>query len=211
MDFEKARYFLVEQQIRPWHVSDPDILERFMQVKRENFVADAYKQLAFADVALPIAGAASMLEPKLEGRLLQAAQIKREDRVLIVGAGSGYLMALASGLCHHVYGIEIDAAVFDIAAKNLAANKVRNTTLRHGDGLAGLPESAPFDVIILTGSVPAIPAALKDQLAPGGRMVATVGEQPTMQVMLISAEAETPVFEYVLPRLLNAAKPVFAF
>ncbi len=211
MDFEKARYFMVEQQIRPWHVSDPDLLERFMQVKRENFVADAYKQLAFADVALPIAGAATMLEPKLEGRLLQAAQINPEDRVLIVGAGSGYLMALASGLCHHVYGIEIDAAVFDIAAKNLAANKVRNTTLRHGDGLQGLPESAPFDVIILTGSLSVVPEVLKEQLAEGGRMIVTVGAEPAMHVMSERAEGGTVLFEYVLPRLVCAESEAFSF
>lgn len=211
MDFEKARYFMVEQQIRPWLVSDAKVLERFMQVKRESFVAPLYRQLAFADVQLPISNGVTMLEPKLEGRLLQAAQINPEDRMLIVGAGSGYLMALAAGLCHHVYGVEIDAQVFDIAAKNLAANKVHNTTLRHGDGLQGLPESAPFDVIILTGSLSVVPEVLKEQLAEGGRMIVTVGAEPVMHVMSERAEGGTVLFEYVLPRLVCAESEAFSF
>jgi protein-L-isoaspartate(D-aspartate) O-methyltransferase len=211
MDFDKARYFMVEQQIRPWDVSDADVLARFMTVKREDFVAPALRQLAFADIQLPIAHGATMLEPKMEGRLLQAAQIMPDERVLIVGAGSGYLMALAAGLCHHVYGVEIDGGVFDVAVKNLAANKVRNTTLRHGDGLAGLPESAPFDVILLTGSVATVPAALISQLTQNGRIIAMTGQLPTMQLERITQSGTTKLFEYALPRLTAEQQTAFAF
>lgn len=216
MDFEKARYFMVEQQIRPWNVSDKAVLARLLEVKREDFVPEALKNLALADVALPLAVGVKMLEPKLEARLLQEAQLQETDRVLIVGAGSAYLMALAAGLANHVYGIEIQAALHDLAVANLARAKVRNVTVEVGDGLAGLPAQAPFDAIILTGSVAEVPVVLQEQLALGGRLVAVVGHAPVMQAqrMVCTAPgqyATTAVFEYDIPRLQSAEKTVFQF
>lgn len=216
MDFEKARYFMVEQQIRPWDVMDKAVLARLLEVKREDFVPAALKNLALADVALPLAAGAQMLEPKLEAKLLQEAQLQETDRVLVVGAGSGYLMALAAGLVNHVYGVETQAALHDLAVANLARAKVRNVTVEVGDGLAGLPAQAPFDVIILTGSVAEVPAVLQEQLAPGGRLVAVVGHAPIMQAQRIVRAAPdqfscSSLFEYSIPRLQSIEKTAFQF
>ncbi|MBY0446394.1 MAG: protein-L-isoaspartate O-methyltransferase, partial [Burkholderiales bacterium] len=115
MDWENARYLLVEQQIRPWDVLDQKVLNRVLAVKREEFVPADKKELAFVDIELPLANGAQMLAPKMEAKLLQDIDPQVSDKVLVVGAGTGYLMALAAGLVEHVYGVEIDAALVETA------------------------------------------------------------------------------------------------
>ncbi|MFC7419965.1 protein-L-isoaspartate O-methyltransferase [Iodobacter arcticus] len=217
MDWENARYLLVEQQIRPWDVLDQKVLNRVLAVKREEFVPADKKELAFVDIELPLANGAQMLAPKMEAKLLQDIDPQVSDKVLVVGAGTGYLMALTAGLVEHVYGVEIDAALVDTARANLAAAGIKNATVSQGDALAAAQEQGPFNAIIVTGSLAEVPASLKDQLAVGGRLIAVVGELPIMSATLFTCVAKgsfriTKLFEYNLPRLKNAKeKTAFAF
>lgn len=217
MDWEHARYLLVEQQIRPWDVLDQKVLDRVLTVKREDFVPADKRALAFVDSELPIGHDATMLAPKVEARFLQEVELQPADKVLIAGAGTGYLMALAAGLAANVYGIEIEPALASQAEANLAAAGVRNTRVIVGDAVHGLTEQAPFDVIIATGSFASVPATLKDQLAVGGRLIAIVGELPIMSATLVKrvdhgAFSEEKLFEYNLPRMKNApVAPAFHF
>ncbi|XZG70777.1 protein-L-isoaspartate O-methyltransferase family protein [Chitinibacteraceae bacterium HSL-7] len=209
MDWDKARYFLVEQQIRPWNVLNQDVLQRFLDVKREDFVPEDKKNLALVDTELPLPGGACMLAPKVEGRFLQEAAIQPTDRVLVVGAGTGYLMALAAGLATEVVGIELDPALKAMAEQNLLRAGIKNASVELGDGSHGVAGKAPFNVIIVTGSAAEVPAALKDQLAVGGRLIMVVGHEPIMAATLltrIEAEAwrEEKRFEYNLPRLVSS-------
>ncbi|GLS03846.1 protein-L-isoaspartate O-methyltransferase [Chitiniphilus shinanonensis] len=208
MDWEHARYLLVEQQIRPWEVLDQQVLQRVLAVKREDFVPQDKRNLAFVDTELPLGHGASMLSPKVEARLLQDVELKSGDKVLVVGAGTGYLVALAAGLCAQVYGVEIEPELKRAAEENLARAGIRNARIELGDGVQGLAAQAPFDAIIVTGSVAEVPQALKDQLAVGGRLIAVVGELPIMSATLLqrveqNAWRSEKRFEYNLPRLKN--------
>ena len=217
MDWEHARYLLVEQQIRPWDVLDQKVLDRVLTVKREDFVPADKKALAFVDTDLPVGHGSVLMSPKLEARMLQDVEVKPTDKVLIVGAGTGYLMAMAAGLVNQVYGIEIEPELAAQAEANLARAGIRNARVIVGDGMHGVAAQAPFDTIIATGSFFEIPSTLKDQLAVGGRLLAIVGELPIMSATLLtrldaSAFRTDKLFEYNLPRLANApAKPVFEF
>ncbi|AZN38225.1 protein-L-isoaspartate O-methyltransferase [Iodobacter ciconiae] len=217
MDWENARYLLVEQQIRPWDVLDQKVLNRVLAVKREDFVPADKKELAFVDIELPLGNGTQMLAPKMEAKLLQDIDPQPSDKLLVVGAGTGYLMALAAGLVAHVYGVEIDAAQADTARANLAAAGIKNATVTQGDALAAAQVQGPFNAIIVTGSLVEVPALLKDQLAVGGRLIAVVGELPIMSATLVSCVDKgsfgfRKLFEYNLPRLKNVAeKTAFTF
>ena len=217
MDWEHARYLLVEQQIRPWDVLDQKVLDRVLTVKREDFVPADKKALAFVDSELPIGHEATMLAPKVEARFLQDVEVQPSDKVLIAGAGTGYLMALAAGLATQVYGVEIEPELASQAEANLARAGIRNARVVVGDAVRGFAEQAPFDVIIVTGSFSSVPATLKEQLATGGRLIAIVGELPIMSATLIrrvdhNAYSEEKLFEYNLPRMKNApAVSAFTF
>ncbi|MGL4604797.1 MAG: protein-L-isoaspartate O-methyltransferase family protein [Iodobacter sp.] len=217
MDWENARYLLVEQQIRPWDVLDQKVLQRVMTVKREDFVPADKKELAFVDIELPLANGSHMLAPKMEAKLLQDIDPQPEDKILVVGAGTGYVMALAAGLVAQVCGVEIDAGLAQTARANLAAAGIKNASIAEGDALAAVQAQAPFNAIIVCGSLSEVPAVLKDQLAVGGRLIAVVGELPIMSATLLTCVApgsfsETRLFEYNLPRLKNAAeKKTFVF
>jgi protein-L-isoaspartate(D-aspartate) O-methyltransferase len=217
MDWEHARYLLVEQQIRPWDVLDQKVLDRVLTVKREDFVPADKKALAFVDSELPIGHEATMLAPKVEARFLQDVEVQPSDKVLIAGAGTGYLMALAAGLASQVYGVEIEPELASQAEANLARAGVRNARVVVGDAVRGFAEQAPFDVVIVTGSFASVPATLKEQLAVGGRLIAIVGELPIMSATLIrrvdhNAYSEEKLFEYNLPRMKNApAVSAFTF
>ncbi|GGP23651.1 protein-L-isoaspartate O-methyltransferase family protein [Silvimonas iriomotensis] len=209
MDWEHARYLLVEQQIRPWDVLDQKVLDRVLTVKREDFVPADKKALAFVDSELPIGHEATMLAPKVEARFLQDVEVQPTDKVLIAGAGTGYLMALAAGLASQVYGVEIEPELASQAEANLARAGVRNARVVVGDAVRGFAEQAPFDVIIVTGSFESVPASLKEQLAVGGRLIAIVGQLPIMSATLVrrvdhNAYSEEKLFEYNLPRMKNA-------
>ncbi|WP_019100578.1 protein-L-isoaspartate O-methyltransferase family protein, partial [Chromobacterium haemolyticum] len=171
MDFENARFNMVEQQIRPWDVLDTNVLDLLFHVKREQFVAADKRSLAFVDTELPLPNGSFMLQPKMEARLVQDAAIQAKDKILEIGTGSGYLTALLAKLGQHVYSVEIDPAQRETAAANLKQAGISNVTLVEGDGVLGLPQQAPFDVIVVGGSLPVVPQELKDQLAVGGRLI----------------------------------------
>ena len=210
---EQSRFNMVEQQIRPWDVLDPRVLELFKQVPRENFVPKQYKGLAFADIEVPLGEGQQMLSPKIEGRILQALLIKPTDRVLEIGTGAGYLTALMAKQAKQVDSIELHAKLSAQASKNLAAHKIKNVKLIVGDGTRGLAAKAPYDVIVFTGALSTPPnQQLEAQLALGGRMFAVVGEPPAMEAILVERIASDifkrdALFETCLPLLANAPMP----
>jgi protein-L-isoaspartate(D-aspartate) O-methyltransferase len=212
MDFEQARFNMVEQQIRPWEVLDPTILDLLAKVKREDFVPERYRALAFADLEIPLGHGESMLSPKLEARMVQELAVRPEDRVLEIGTGSGYMTALLASLTNHVYSLEIVPEFSAQAAQRLARHGIDNVTLEVGDGATGWSTHAPYDVIVLTGSVPVLPPAIEQQLARGGRLLAVVGDAPVMaarRVVKVDDQGTTRVdlFETCIKALRNAAQP----
>lgn len=216
MDYDKARFNMVEQQIRPWEVLDPTVLNLLMTIKREEFVPAPYRALAFADVEIPLSGKAVMLAPKVEAKLLQDVGLKKSDRVLEVGTGSGYMAALLGSLTQEVTTVEIDRALAEQARKNLEHAGLANVRVEQGDGMKGWPAKAPYDVIVVSGAVPAVPKALLDQLKPGGRLVAIVGEAPLMRAELHTRDEDgafsaITLFETETGLLANAPKPEPAF
>lgn len=217
MDFERARFNMVEQQIRPWDVLDPDVLDLMMTVKREEFVPPAYRSLAFADIEVPLGNGQAMLPPRVEARIVQAVAPRRSDRVLLVGAGSGYLAALISARAEEVVSVDIDPALVDMARANLQRAHVTNVTVLQGDAAEGWSKNAPYDVIVLTGSVAEVPAALLAQLKAGGRLFAIVGQAPAMTAQLVTSNAEgacqtVGLFETNVAPLTNAPrKEQFSF
>ncbi|QSI76205.1 MULTISPECIES: protein-L-isoaspartate O-methyltransferase family protein [Niveibacterium] len=216
MDFEQARFNMVEQQIRPWEVLDPEVLDTLMTVQRERFVPEAFRNLAFADIAVPLPGGAAMLEPKLEAKVLQAVAPKKTDKVLEIGAGSGYMAALLAARADWVRSIEIDPALASLAAANLAAAGIENVIVEEGDGAAGWPERGPYDVIVVSAGVTEVPKAMLEQLKPGGRLFAFVGSAPVMVGQLITCTGEGQystenVFDTLVPALRVPAKSAFNF
>ncbi|MFZ4535624.1 protein-L-isoaspartate O-methyltransferase family protein [Propionivibrio sp.] len=215
MDTEQARFNMIEQQIRPWDVLDPAVLSLLSLVKREDFVPAAYKDLAFADLEIPIGAKGNpgqtMLAPKVEARILQELAIRNTDTVLEIGAGTGYMAALLAAKAEYVYSVEIDPELAEMARKNLQRSDVANVSVETGDGAQGWPAMAPYDVIVLSGSVPLLPDTLLSQLKIGGRLVAIVGEAPAMEVQLITRTEEKAfstinVFETVVAPLVNATQ-----
>lgn len=209
MNFEKARFNMVEQQIRPWEVLDQDVLDLLMTVKREEFVPAAYRDLAFTEVEIPIGCGQVMLKPVIEGKVLQALRVAKSDAVLEIGTGSGYFAALLAARAEWVRTIEIEPELVKLAGDNLARNGVENVVVVQGDGIGGWPERAPYDVIVVSGGLPFVPQALLEQLRVGGRLFAFVGEAPVMKARLVTCEAEgrfrtEDIFETVVPMLKNA-------
>jgi len=212
MNIEQARFNMIEQQIRPWEVLDQGVLSLLAAVKREDFVPPDRRALAFFDTEVPLAEGQAMLAPKVEARLLQALHVARHEHVLEVGAGSGYMAALLAHKAQQVISLEIRPALAALAAANLRHAGIANASVRGADGSQGLPGEGPFDVIALSGSVAAVPQALLDQLKPGGRLVAIVGQEPVMQATLItrvgtSQFKQEQLFDTVAPRLQGFAEP----
>jgi protein-L-isoaspartate(D-aspartate) O-methyltransferase len=209
MDIEQARFNMIEQQIRPWQVLDPTVLSLLSVVKREEFVPAVHKDLAFADVEIPIGQGQVMLAPKIEARILQELNIRNTDTVLEIGTGTGYMAALIAARAEFVYTVEIDPVLVELARQNLQQAGVVNVSVDLGDGAQGWSLYAPYDVIVLSGSTPVLPEAIRRNLKIGGRLVAVVGEAPTMQVQLVTRTEENAfntinVFETVVPPLSNA-------
>ncbi len=212
MDYEQSRFNMVEQQIRPWEVLNTAVLDLLYQVKREEFVPPAQAQLAFVDTELPIGYGASMLQPKFEARALQELMVSRGDKVLEIGTGVGYMTALLARCAHQVYSVEIVPALAEVARASLLRHGIGNATVEVGDGSRGWAAHAPYDVIFVGGSLPVLPAELKQQLAVGGRLFAVVGDAPAMSARLITRTseegfAEITLFETVLTPLQHAAQP----
>jgi len=212
MNFDQARSNMVEQQIRTWEVLDQAVLDLLYAVPREDFVPRAYRTLAFADMEIPIGEGEKMMPPKVEARILQALAPHKTERVLEVGTGSGYLTALLAHRAAHVHSVEIRPALAAFGRDNLERHGADNVTLETGDAARGWPTRAPYDVIVLTGSTPVLPKVLLDQLVPGGRLFAVVGELPVMVARLVTCSApgalrSVELFDTVLAPLVNAEQP----
>ncbi|MGO9444428.1 MAG: protein-L-isoaspartate O-methyltransferase family protein [Thiobacillaceae bacterium] len=213
MDVEKVRYNMVEQQIRPWNVLDQDVLDLLFKVKREDFVPPQYRALAFVDMEIPLGHGELMWSPKLEARVLQELQLKKTDKVLEVGTGSGYLTALLASRAAHVHSVDCVAEFIPAAAKKLAAQDMSNISLEIGDGVGGWPSQGPYDAIVMTGSLPMLPDSLPRQLNPhGGRLIVILGEGPVMAATLITGVApnafrHTVLFETQVKALQHAPLP----
>jgi protein-L-isoaspartate(D-aspartate) O-methyltransferase len=212
LNFETARKHMVESQIRTWEVVDPRVLDLMQRSPREDFVPAAYRNLAYADLNIPLGRGQVMMPPKMEARLLQALDVQPSDKILEVGTGSGYLTWLLANLGHRVISVEIDPVLSAQAEMTLAAHGIRNATLEVGDAARGWDKHAPYDVILITGSLPLFPETYQNSLAVGGRLVAVVGASPVMDVWLVRRTAENSytretLFETDLPPLTNAPAP----
>ncbi len=217
MNFEQARFNMIEQQIRTWDVLDQRVLTALANVRREDFVPQQFRELAFADMSLPIGEGEVMMQPKVEARLVQELDPQPNDKVLEVGTGSGYLTALLASLVGHVYSVEIKPQLAESARARLAAQGVSNVTIEVGDASQGWPRHGPYDGIVITGSVPALADSFKASLATGGRLVAIVGGPPVMEAVLVRRIDETgwstrSLFDCSIAPLVNAVpEPAFVF
>ena len=222
MNFEQARFNMIEQQIRPWDVLDTSILQLLAIVKREDFVPLAYKQVAFTDMEIPLQPGAkdglAMLSPKVEARMLQDLAIPKHEKVLEIGTGSGYMAALLAHKGQRVISLEINELQAQTARAHLQKAGIHNCEVRVADGSKiDLAIDGPFDVIVLSGSVASIPDSLKALLKPGGRLAAIVGNEPVMCATFMTKASDgtcvtTQPWDTLAPRLLGFADtPKFSF
>jgi len=217
LNIDKARFNMIQQQIRPWDVSDDRVLELIARLPREEFVPATYRNLAFADIMIPLGHGQVMMEPKVEARFLQELAIGPKDKILEVGTGSGYVTALLAASGANVTSVEIVPELSAAAKEKLAAHKIANVKLEVGDAAQGWAAGAPYDVIFVTGSTPVLPEEFKQQLAIGGRLAVVVGVAPIMEAKLIrrlseQAFEDVSLFDTSLPPLVNALKaPQFVF
>lgn len=220
MNIEKARFNMIEQQIRPWNVLDASVLKLLSVVKREDFVPAAHKGLVFADMEIPLMGDTEeamrlgqcMLAPRLEARLLQDLAVQPHETVLEVGAGSGYMAALLASRSHRVVSLEIVPELAKMARENLRKAGIHNAEVRQADGADPTPAEGQYDAIVLSGSVAEVPHALLALLTVGGRLSAIVGEEPMMRATLVTRTSATDFvttqnWDTVAPRLLHFPEP----
>ena len=217
MDLNQARFNMIEQQVRPWEVLDPQVLELLMTVRREDFVPLAQKALAFVDMDIPLGNGQVMLSPRVQARLVQDLALKKTDKVLEIGTGTGYTTALLAHQAAQVLGFEANAELAAQASANLQKAGIGNAKVRHADGSQGAAGEGPFDAILLSGSVAQVPQNLLDQLAVGGRLIAIVGDEPMMRATLItrtgpSSFVTAQPWDTNAPRLAGFAEtPAFQF
>ncbi len=224
MNYEQARFNMIEQQIRPWEVLDSQVLSLLAVIKREDFVPPACRDLAFVDMEIPLPPqhnpSQCMLAPKVEARILQDLAVQKHEKVLEIGTGSGYMAALLAHRAQQVISLEIEPSLAETARRNLQKAGIYNAEVRTGDGSANLAEAVsdngplrgPFDVIVLSGSVAEVPASLLALLKVGGRLSAIVGFEPVMRATLITRVGKdawntTQAWDTVAPRLLNFPEP----
>jgi len=212
INLERARYNMVEQQIRPWDVLDQRVLDLIARAPREEYVPADCRSLAYSDIEIPLPHGQVMMAPKIEARLLQALEIKPTDNILEIGTGSGYLTSLLAAQGRHVTSVEIFPDLTARAAGTLAAHAVHNITLEVGDAGRGWERGGPFDVIVLTGSVPVLSEGFRQALADGGRLFAVVGQSPVMDARLLRRHGRqnwetASLFETDLRPLLNTELP----
>ncbi|MET0311592.1 MAG: protein-L-isoaspartate O-methyltransferase [Burkholderiaceae bacterium] len=217
---EQARFNMIEQQIRPWDVLDTEVLQLLSLVKREDFVPAAHKALAFVDMEIPLAGTHEesvrkgqvMLAPRVEARMLQELGVRKHEKVLEIGAGSGYMAALLAHRGQRVISLEIDPAIARLARENLQRAGVHNVDVREADGSKDVSVDGPYDVIVLSGSVAEVPPSLLAQLKVGGRLGAITGGEPVMRATFFTRTGEAQYesrqpWDTLAPRLAGFAEP----
>ena len=212
MNFERARFNMVEQQIRPWEVLDSRVLSLLESIRREDFVPVKYRKLAFADMSIPLEAGQVMMRPNIEGRVLQALDLGEDETVLEIGTGSGFITACLASLAKWVVSVEIIAELHETAKAGLEEKDIRNAELFVGDVMRGWQAEQAHDVVVVTGSVPVVPEQFLGWVNPGGRMFVITGDSPAMEARLltrldITQWREESLFETDLPRLINAEKP----
>jgi protein-L-isoaspartate(D-aspartate) O-methyltransferase len=214
MNYEQARFNMVEQQIRTWEVLDQQVLQVMLHTPREDFVPAAYRALAFADTNIPLGQGQVMMIPSVEGRLLQSLALRKTDKVLEIGTGSGYVTACLAKLARQVESVDIMPGFVDGAARKLAAQGIGNVMLGSGDASEGWRNGTQYDAIAVTASVPVIPESYKKALAINGRLFVIVGDasMPIMSAYLVTRVTENQwiqesLFETSIPPLVNAKKP----
>jgi len=217
-DFAIARRNMVESQIRTNKVTDERLLSALGRVPRELFVPPALRGIAYVDEDLKLVPGRYLLEPMVLARLLQTADVRDTDTLLEIGTGTGYGAAIAAGLAKQVYAVDDDLALVNAARRNLMDVGVRNAEVALGDPTGGFPAAAPYDVILICGAVPALPKAIAEQLAEGGRLVlveraaGAVSGRAMLYVRRHGAVSGRPVFDAASKPLPGFAEaPVFAF
>jgi protein-L-isoaspartate(D-aspartate) O-methyltransferase len=208
-DLAGARFNMLLNQVRAWDVSDERVLDLLAGMPREAFVPPAYRNLAYADLMLPIGHGQVMLAPKLEARFLQALALQPSDVVLEVGAGSGYMAALMARLAAFVTTVDVVPELAESAALTLTEQSVRNVRVETGNAAEGWPDHGPYDAIMISGALPELPQPFLASLKVGGRLVAVVGSRPAMQAILVTRrstddwhrevlfETDVPVLQHV--------------
>jgi len=220
MDFKKARFNMVEQQVRPWDVLDPRVLAVISEIPREQFAPDEYKNLAYADTRIPLGQyedhTCNMAKPIIEGRILQEMDISEDDLILEIGTGSGYLTACLAKLGRHVDSVDINEDLTAMAEKNLNALGITNVNLVSGDASKGWQQKTSYDVIVISAAMKAIPTSYKKLLTPGGRMFVIVGEAPAMTAHRITRTGKNEwtdetLFETSIEPMIQPVEQTFEF
>jgi protein-L-isoaspartate(D-aspartate) O-methyltransferase len=212
LNFEEARHNMIVQQIQPWNVRDKTVLDLLQRVPREDFVPAEFKEHAFTDMNIPLGHGQEMMSPKLEAYMLQALKVQERDKVLEIGTGAGYVTVLLASLSRHVISVDIDADVLKRAEEKLLAHHITNVTLEVGDAALSWDSQKPYDVIVITGSMPILPESFQHTLSIGGRLFVVVGDSPAMEAILITRESENNwshevLLETDIPALINAPEP----
>lgn len=209
MNIEQARFNMIEQQIRPWNVGDQDVLALLGAVKREDYFSDDQKSMAFFDTELALPGGAYTLSPKVEARIVQGVAVKKNETVLLIGSGTGYLAALLANQANHVTVMEAIPELKAVAEANLIKNSVTNVDVQWCDALK-TKHANTYDVIVVSGSLESMPDELQQQLTNGGRLFVIIGKAPVMRAQVVTRESElffntTTLFETSVQRLSQAA------
>jgi protein-L-isoaspartate(D-aspartate) O-methyltransferase len=212
MNTQQARFNMVEQQIRPWQVLDPQVLTVLSNVQRELFVPQAYQAMAYTDTDIPLGHGESMAPPRVAARLMHDLHLTGTEKVLEIGTGSGYMAALLAGRAQRVVSLEINPELASNARNNLQRAGITNVDVRVADGSAGASGDAPFDAIVLGGSVAEVPQALLQQLKVGGHLLAIVGHDHVMAATLYTRTADAAwsskaLWDHTAPRLQGFAEP----
>ncbi len=212
MNIEQARENMIKQQLRTWEVLDDQLLELLQQVPREEFVPPAWRNLAFADMNIPLDEGQVMMTPKVEARMLQALAIRPDENVLEVGTGSGYVTALLAKQAKQVYSVEISPRLLAQAGEKMRTHKIKNAELEEGDAARGWSARPMYEVIAITGSLPILPRAFLESMAIGGRLFAIIGDTPVMEATLVTRIGKHDwsrelLFETDLPPLKNVQQP----
>jgi len=217
MNFEQARFNMVEQQVRTWEVLDERVLELLETTHREDFVPVRYRKMAFTDMAIPLDHGQNMMKPVVEGRLLQSLELKPDETVLEIGTGSGFMTACLAKLAEHVVTVDVYEQFSNEAAARLKEKDIQNVELETGNAMTGWQPEQAQDVLVVTGSVPDVPDHFRGWVNPGGRIFVVCGDEPAMEAKLLTKLnatewREESLFETDLARLIDAEKaPEFEF